>query len=58
MAPDIPKVDTDRPLDLRASAWYFSDEVLRRLFHGNSLSDPKNLLIPFFGKFAYQACQE
>ena len=50
MTPDIPKVDPDRHLDLRAAAWYFSDEVLRGLFHGNSLSDLKDLLIPFIGQ--------
>jgi hypothetical protein len=33
------------------AAWNFRDEVLRWLFHGNSLSDPRDLLIPFFGKF-------
>ncbi len=41
MAPDIPKVDPDRHLDLRAAAWNFRDEVMRCLFHGNSLSDLK-----------------
>jgi mRNA interferase YafQ len=51
MAPDISKVDPDRHLGLRAAAWNFSNEVMRRLFHGNSLSDLKDLLIPFFGKF-------
>jgi hypothetical protein len=29
----------------------FRDEVLRWFFHGHSLSDSKDLLIPFFGKF-------
>ena len=38
MAPDISKVDTDRPLNPALSAWYFRDEVLRLVFHGNSLS--------------------
>jgi hypothetical protein len=51
MAPDIPKVDPDRHLDPAAAAWNFRDEVLRWLLHGHSLSDPKDLLIPFFGKF-------
>jgi hypothetical protein len=32
--------------------WGFRDEVLRWYFHGHSLSDSKNLLIPFFGRFA------
>jgi hypothetical protein len=49
MAPDISKVDTDRHLNLRLPARYFCDKVVRRLFHGNSLSDPKDLLIPFIG---------
>jgi hypothetical protein len=38
MAPDISKVDTDRHLNPGPSAWNFRDEVLRRVFHGNSLS--------------------
>jgi hypothetical protein len=38
MAPDISKVDTDRHLNPRSSALNFRDEVLRRVFHGNSLS--------------------
>ncbi len=38
MAPDIAKIDPDRPLDLGLPAWNFSDEVLRWLLHGNSLS--------------------
>ncbi len=48
---DLPKAESppDRHLDLRAAAWNFSNEVMRRLFHGNSLSDLKDLLIPFFG---------
>ena len=29
------------------SAWNFGDEVLRWFFHGHSLSDSKDLLIPF-----------
>jgi hypothetical protein len=49
MAPDIPKVDTDRHPDPGAAAWNFSDEVPRWLFHGHSLSDPKDLLIPVIG---------
>jgi hypothetical protein len=49
MGPDISKVDTDRHLDLSRSAWNFRDEVLQWLFMGNSLSDPKDLLIPFSG---------
>jgi hypothetical protein len=38
MAPNISKVDTDRPLNPGQSAWNFRDEVLRRVFHENSLS--------------------
>jgi hypothetical protein len=38
MTPDITKVDTDRHLNPRLPAWNFRDEVLRRFFHGNSLS--------------------
>jgi hypothetical protein len=49
MAPDISKVDTDRRLNSGPSAGSFRDEVLRRIFMGNSLSDPKDLLIPFIG---------
>jgi hypothetical protein len=36
-------------LDPGLSAWNVRDEVLRWLFHGNSLSYPKDLLIPFPG---------
>jgi len=38
MTPDISKVDTDRHLNLGLPAWDFRDDVLRRVFHGNSLS--------------------
>jgi hypothetical protein len=38
MAPNIPKVDADRHGIPRLSAWNFGDEVLRGIFHGNSLS--------------------
>jgi hypothetical protein len=48
MAPDISKVDTDHHLNRGLSAWDFRNEILRRLFHGNSLSEP-NQLIPFPG---------
>jgi len=34
MAPDLPKIDRDRHPDPGASEWYFRDEVLRRIFHG------------------------
>ena len=51
MAPDIPKIDPDRHPNLGDAAWNFGDEVLRWFFHGHSLSDSKDLLIPFFGKF-------
>jgi hypothetical protein len=47
VAPDIAKIDPDRHLDLVLSAWNFRDEMLRWLLQGNSLSDPKDLLIPF-----------
>ncbi len=40
---------TDRHPDPGAAAWNFSDEVPRWLFHGHSLSDPKDLLIPVIG---------
>jgi hypothetical protein len=49
MAPDIPKIDPDRHPNLGDAAWNFRDEVFQWLFHGNSLSDPRELLIPFFG---------
>jgi hypothetical protein len=39
MAPDISKVKVDRDLNLGLSAGTFCDEVMRWLFHGNSLSD-------------------
>ena len=53
MAPDIPKTDPDRHSNLGDAAWNFrDDEVLRWLFHGNSLSDLRDLLIPFCGIFA------
>ena len=38
MAPDIAKVDADRHPNLGLPVWNFSDEVLRWLLHGNSLS--------------------
>jgi hypothetical protein len=38
MAPDITKVDTDRHLNPGPPAWNFRDEMMRRLFHGDSLS--------------------
>jgi hypothetical protein len=50
MAPDIPKIDPDRHPDPGAAAWNLSDEVLRQFFHGHSLSDSKDRLIPVFGK--------
>jgi hypothetical protein len=40
MAPDITKVDADRPLGLGLPAWDFRNEMLRWLLHGNSLSLP------------------
>jgi hypothetical protein len=52
MAPDIPKIDPNRHPNLGDAAWNFRDEVLRWLFHGNSLSDLRDLLIPFIGNFA------
>ena len=56
MAPDISKIDPDRHPNLGDAAWNFrDDEVLRWLFHGNSLSDLRDLLIPFFGKFAFSS---
>src|ERR1700692_3758154 len=51
MTPDIPKIDPDRHPTLGDAAWNFRYEVFRWLFHGNSLSDPEDLLIPFCGKF-------
>jgi hypothetical protein len=52
MTPDIPKIDPDRHLDPRVAAWYFRDEVLRRLFHLHSVARfGATDLIPFFGKF-------
>ena len=47
MAPDIPKIDPDRHPNLSDPAWNFGDEVLSWFFHGHSLSDSKDLLIPF-----------
>jgi hypothetical protein len=53
MAPDIPKIYPDRHPNLGDAAWNFRDEVFQWLFHGNSLSDPReDLLIPFCGNFA------
>ena len=51
MAPDIPKIDPDRRPNLGDAAWNFRDELFRWLFHGDSLSDPRDRLIPFFGNF-------
>src|SRR3984885_4247917 len=50
MAPDIPKIDPDRHPNLGDAVWNFRDEVLRWIFHGDSLSDPRDRLIPFIGK--------
>jgi hypothetical protein len=48
MALNISKIDAKRHLDPGLSAWDIRDEVLRRVFHGNSLSPiRKDLLIPF-----------
>jgi hypothetical protein len=46
MAPDISKVNADRHLGPGLSVWNFCDEVMCWLFHGNSLSDPKDLAHP------------
>ncbi len=53
MAPDVPKIDPDRHPSLGDAAWNFRDEVFRWLFHGDSLSDPRDRLIPFFGNFSH-----
>jgi hypothetical protein len=47
MTPDIAKIDPDRNREPGLPAWNFSDEMLRRLLHGNSLSASKDMLIPF-----------
>jgi len=52
MAPDIPKIDPDRHPRLGDAAWNFRNEVFRWLRHGQCLSDPRDQLIPFFGKVA------
>jgi hypothetical protein len=46
MAPNIPKVDPDRHLQLGLPACNFRNEVLRWLLHGQQSlrSDPKELL--------------
>jgi hypothetical protein len=55
MAPDIPKIDPDRHLDLGTAAWCFRYEVLRLLLHSHSLSLSRvTVLIPFFGNFLRQ----
>jgi hypothetical protein len=41
MAPDISKIDPNRHPNLGDTAWNFRDEVVRWLFHGNSLSGPR-----------------
>jgi hypothetical protein len=51
MALDVPKIDADRHLNLGPPDGYFCDELMRWFFHGNSLSDPKDLLIPFIGTY-------
>src|SRR6202020_3623358 len=40
VTPDVAEIDPDRHLDLGVPAWDFSDEALRLLLHGNSLSNP------------------
>ena len=57
MAPDVPKIDPDRHPRLGDAAWNFRDEVFRWLLHGHSLSDPRDLLIPFFGNSALKLPQ-
>ena len=57
MAPDIPKIDPDGHPNLGDAAWNFRDEVLRWFFHGHSLSDSKDLLIPFFDNFGGEVPQ-
>jgi hypothetical protein len=48
MASNISKIDANRHLNVGLSGWDFCDEVLRRVFHGNSLFPiRKDLLIPF-----------
>jgi hypothetical protein len=37
-------------LNLGPPDGYFCDELIRWLFHENSLSNPKDLLIPFIGE--------
>jgi hypothetical protein len=66
MAPDVPKIDADRHLNLGSPDRYFCNELMRWFFHGNSLSE--DLLIPFIStnrlvnlrlarvlRFAYEA---
>ena len=50
MAPDISKVDPDRHLNLRAAAWNFRNEVLRRLFHGEQSLRSQRPAHPIFRK--------
>jgi hypothetical protein len=45
MAPDVPKIDADRHLNLGPPDGYFCNELMHCFFHGNSLSE--DLLIPF-----------
>ena len=47
MAPDIPKIDTDRQLNRGRPARDFCDEVCVVFFMGISFSLPEDLLIPF-----------
>ena len=51
MAPDISKIDPDRHPNFGDAAWNFRDEVLPWPFHGNSLSDPRDVFIPFTEMF-------
>ena len=43
------QVDADCHINPELSVGYFCEEVMRSLFHVNSLSDPKDLLIPLPG---------
>jgi hypothetical protein len=52
MAPEISKIDPDHHQDVGGAVWKFYDEVLRCLFHGNSLSDPEGPAQPIYRQFS------
>jgi hypothetical protein len=58
MAPDIAKVDADRDLNPGLPAWDFSNEVLRWLLHGNSLSPIRKTCSSYLPVLIWNRCNK